>query len=334
MAWFLCAYLCMGLCIVTAFAQSGGTITGTVSDTDGVALAKAAIQAKNASSGAVYKAESSTTGAYTLAQLPVGTYDLSVFVPGMRPYRQNVTVQAAQTLRLDIRVQDFENLNTLGDGRELFADLTTPHKTPAGPTPRAARGKPDLSGVWYAQRTIDPGKPEPLPWAQALAKERTENSRKDHPMAYCLPGGITFFAAVRFYRVVQTPAILVVISEAGPPGYRQIFLDGRSHPKNLEPAWMGHSIGQWEGDTLVVDSVGFNDKTWLDNEGRPHTEKLHLTERYRRPNLGHLEVEFTIDDPGPMRSLGRSRESPTSLRRKRRFRNTSATRTTRISNTW
>jgi hypothetical protein len=291
-------FMALFLCGLAAFAQSGGTIAGTVSDTDGVALAKAAIQAKNGSSGAVYKAESSTAGAYTLAQLPVGTYDLSVFVPGMLPYRQNVTVQSAQTLLLDIRVQDFVNLNTLGDGRELIADLTTPHAAPSGPTPRTPDGKPDLSGVWYAQRTIDPGKPEPLPWAQALAKERTENSLKDHPMAYCLPGGITFFAAVRFYRVVQTPPILVMISEAGPPGYRQVFLDGRSHPKNLEPAWMGHSIGKWEGDTLVVDSVGFNDKTWLDNEGRPHTEKLHLTERYRRTNLGHLEVEFTIDDPG------------------------------------
>jgi hypothetical protein len=281
-----------------AFAQGGGGITGIVSDTDGVALAKAAIQATNTTTKAVYKATSSDTGGYTLAQLPTGTYDLSVAARGMPPYQQeNVAVQGAQMLSLNIRVPDF-GLNTLGDGREFFADLIVRHKTPSGPTPRAPNGKPDLSGVWHGSPPSDPGKPEPLPWAKALVRQRAENNRKDLPSGLCLPHGVTLFGTVHFYRVVQTPTILVMVSEQDTPNYRQIFLDGRGHPKNLDPTWMGHSVGHWEKDTLVVDSVGFNDKAWLDGAGHPYTEKTHITERYRRPDLGHLEIEFTIDDAG------------------------------------
>ena len=279
-----------------ALAQSNGTIAGTVSDMDGVALTKAAIQLTNTATRAEYKTTSSDTGSYTFTQLPAGTYDLSVVAAGMPPYRQeNVVVQGAQTLDLNIRVPDF-GFNTLGDGREFFADLRARHETPSGPTPRTATGEPDLSGVWRGSLPSDPGKSEPLPWAQALVKERRENNLKDSPSGFCLPDGVTQFGNFHPYRVVQTPAILVMISEFDIPGYRQIFLDGRSHPKNLEPTWMGHSVGHWEGDTLLVDSVGFNDKTWLGLN--PHTEMLHLTERWRRPDLGHLEVEFTIDDPG------------------------------------
>src|SRR2546422_4555651 len=100
----------------------------------------------------------------------------------------------------------------------------------------------------------------------------------------------------RLLLVKKTPGYMVIIAEHDLPP-RQIFLDGRSHPKNLDPTWMGHSIGHWEGDTLVVDSVGFNGRAWIDLEGHPFTEKTHITEHWRRPDLGHLEVEFTIDDP-------------------------------------
>jgi hypothetical protein len=82
---------------------------------------------------------------------------------------------------------------------------------------------------------------------------------------------------------------------------RQIFLDGRSHPSDPNPTWLGHSVGRWEGDTLVVDSIGFNDKTWLDLNGHPHTEMLHLVEWYRRPDLGHLELELRVEDSGALK---------------------------------
>lgn len=279
------------------FAQNTATIAGTVSDSDGVALGKAAIQATNTATKTVFKATASDNGGYTLAQLPAGSYDLLATAPGMPPYQQqDVVVQASQTLRLDIRVQDF-GFNTLGDGREFFANLIARHQTPQGPTPRDANGHPDLSGVWLGSLPTL-GDAEPLPWARDLMKQRADVNYKGSPQSLCLPPGITVFGVTFPYRIVQTPTILVMIAEQEVPHYRQIFLDGRVHPKNLEPTWMGHSVGHWEQDTLVVDSAGFNDKTWLDGRGRPHTERMHITERWRRPDLGHLQVEFTIDDPG------------------------------------
>jgi len=85
--------------------------------------------------------------------------------------------------------------------------------------------------------------------------------------------------------------------EGGIPGSRQVFLDGRGHPENLQPTWLGHSIGKWEKDTLVIDSRGFNDKGWLEG-AKPQTEQLHVIERYRRVDYGHIQLEITIDDPG------------------------------------
>jgi hypothetical protein len=280
------------------FGQGAGSITGTVSNLPGEAVANLAVQAVNAATNAIYKAVSSAKGIYTLDSLPSGTYDVSVAAAGFNPFVQkNVTVGAAQTLRLDIHLTDYQ-LDTLGDGREFRIDLTSPHATPAGPTPRAADGKPDFSGVWYAQRPVDPGKPEPLPWVEALLRERAANNSKDAPGAHCLTRGVTAAGALFPYKLVQTPTLLVMLFEDDIPSHRQVFLDGRGHPKDPNPSWMGHSIGHWEGEVLVIDTVGFNDRSWLDPQGHPHTEKMRVTERLRRPDLGHLEIEFTIDDPG------------------------------------
>jgi Carboxypeptidase regulatory-like domain len=292
-AFFLCACLCMSV----AFAQSGGTITGAVLDLPGKAVANAPVQAKNVSTNAIYRAASSETGRYTLAQLPPGAYELSVNAAGFNTYVEpNVTVAAAQTLSFDIHLIDFQ-FDTLGDGREFRVDQVTPHPAPSGPTPRTPDGKPDLSGVWFAQRTVDPGKPEPLPWVEALLKERVANNFKDSPGAHCLTRGIAAAGALFPYQLVQTRNLLVMLFEDDIPSHREIYLDGRGHPKDPNPAWMGHSIGHWEGDALVVDTVGFNDRSWINAQGHPHTEIMRVTERFRRPDLGHLEIEFTIDDP-------------------------------------
>jgi len=286
------------LCVSVGLAQSGGTITGSVSNLPGEAVVNAPVQAINTSTNAVYRTASSASGVYTLPQLPSGTYEVSVAAPGFNPFVQkNVTVAGAQTLRLDIHLTDYQ-LDTLGDGREFRVDLISPHATPSGPTPRAADGKPDLSGVWYAQRPVDPGKPEPLPWVEELLRERAANNSKDAPGAHCLTRGVTAAGALFPYKLVQTPTLLVMLFEDDIPSHRQVFLDGRGHPKDPNPSWMGHSIGHWEGDVLVIDTVGFNDRSWLDPQGHPHTEKMRVTERLRRPDLGHLEIEFTIDDPG------------------------------------
>jgi len=287
------------LLAAAAFAQnSGGTLTGTVVDLAGDTVANAPIQATNTATHMVYKATSSEKGAYAIAQLPAGVYELTVAAPGFNPYtQQHVAVTAGQTLRFDIHLFDFQ-LNTLGDGRDFRISQITPHATPSGPVPRTREGKPDLSGVWYAQRTVYPGKPSPLPWADALQRERAANNSKDSPGAHCLPRGLTNAGALFPYKLVQTPALLVMIFEDDTPSHRQVFLDGRVHPRDPNPNWMGHSIGHWEGDDLVVDTVGFNDQSWLDNIGHPHTEMLHITERLHRADLGHLEIEFTIEDPG------------------------------------
>jgi hypothetical protein len=281
-----------------AFGQTSGTITGTVFDLSGNGVAKAPIQATSLATKAAYQAASSDKGSYKLESLPAGVYEITVAPPGYSSYTEsNVMVRAGQTLNLDIHLVDFQ-LGTLGDGVEFRVDQLTPHATPKGSAPRAPDGKSDLTGVWYAQRTVDPGKPEPLPWAQKLLEERAANNNKDAPGAHCLTRGITAAGALFPYELVQTPARLVMIFEDDVPSHRTVYLDGRRHPKDPNPDWMGHSIGHWEGDTLVVDTIGFNDKSWLDNVGHPHTERLHVTERIRRPNLGHLEIEFTIDDPG------------------------------------
>jgi hypothetical protein len=290
--------LVLFLLTAAAFAQNSGTITGTVVDLAGDPVAGAPIQATDVATKTVYTAASSVKGVYTLAQLPAGTYELSVSVPGFNPYtQQNVAIAAGQALRFDIHLFDFQ-LNTLGDGREFRISQITPHATLSGPTPRTREGKPDLSGVWYAQRTVDPGKPEPLPWADALQRERAANNSKDAPGAHCLPRGLTNAGALFPYKLVQTPTLLVMIFEDDTPSHRQVFLDGRGHPKDPNPNWMGHSIGHWEGDVLVVDTVGFNDLSWLDTIGHPHTEMLHITERLHRVDLGHLEIELTVEDPG------------------------------------
>jgi hypothetical protein len=288
--FFLCA---------SALAQTTGAITGTISNLDGDAVPNAPIQATNARTNATFKAASSQTGGYTLAQLPAGIYNLSITLLGYNPFtQQNVAVGAAQTLRLDIHLLDFQ-LGTLGDGREFRIDLLSPHAgTPSGPAPRTADGKPDLSGVWYAQRPVDPGTPQPLPWAEALLGERAANNSKDAPGAHCMPRGLTNAGALFPYKLVQTPKLLVMLFEDDIPSHRQVFLDGRRPPKDPNPRWMGYSSGHWDGETLVVETVGFDDRSWLTAQGHPHTEMMRVIERFRRPDLGHLEIEITIDDPG------------------------------------
>jgi hypothetical protein len=274
-----------------------GMIAGTVLDPAGKIVSNAPVQAKNTATGSVHKAASAANGTYTLADLPAGSYDISVFVPGLRGYeKKNVAVEAAKTSSLDIHIQESTQLSTLGeDPLAIVTDLRM-HKPPSGPTPHTVDGKPDLSGVWWQPATVDPGKPEWLPFAEKVAKERAENNRQDSPQARCLPPAV--LRARPLHQFVQSKDFLIEIADDDFPGFHQIYLDGRAHPKDPDPAWYGHSIGHWEGDTLVVDRVNFIDSVWLDQDSHPHTNKLHVVERYRRPDLGHLEIEFTVEDPG------------------------------------
>lgn len=171
-------------------------------------------------------------------------------------------------------------------------------EVPLGPTPRTSDGKVDFSGVW------DPGfgfagiGSVPLqPWAAALYQERRANQSSDDPEARCLPAGVPRISPFP-QKFVQTPALVVILDEGNVHSYRQLFLDGREHARDTFPLWMGDSVAGWDQDTLVVETIGFNDKTWLNGQGLPHTEQLRVVERYSRPDLGHMVVEITLEDAG------------------------------------
>ncbi len=179
----------------------------------------------------------------------------------------------------------------------------------SAPAPRLADGHPDLQGIWepnankYLRNIAADMKPEDVPyqpWARAVADERADGSHsKEDPDANCLPQGVPKIAAAPApWKIVQTPGFIVVVHEAFNL-WRQIFTDGRELLPNeeLTPTWMGYSVGKWEGDTLVVDTRGFNGKAWLDQLGKPSTEALHVIERYRRKDYGHMDIQITIDDP-------------------------------------
>lgn len=191
----------------------------------------------------------------------------------------------------------------------------------AAPAPRTADGKPDLSGIWQ----LDPEGPCPeigcqvdykaarefrnigarlpggslpyQPWAAALAKERTSHLGKDDPVGFCKPGGAVRLLTFPPYRkFIQLPDLVVLLSERDAT-YRQIFLDGRPLPEDPTPNFNGYSVGRWEGDTLVVQTNGLREGTWLDRNGSTISDVAKMTERYRRVNFGRLEIDLTIDDP-------------------------------------
>jgi hypothetical protein len=165
----------------------------------------------------------------------------------------------------------------------------------AAPAPRGADGHPDLSGPWTGRSAVIRVPDEALTArSKALIREREENYFKQRPAFQCRPSGPETVNGWR--RIIQTPSIITIAYET--LTYRLIFMDGRTLEADPERTWMGYSVGRWEGDTLVVDSFGFNDRTWLDARGLPHTEALRTTERYRRRNLGQLQVELTVTDPG------------------------------------
>jgi hypothetical protein len=198
----------------------------------------------------------------------------------------------------------------------------------SAPAPRAADGKPNLSGLWQTDSAppellerLIPGATngageEPLsqyyinifadfkpnetplqPAAAARFAQRTPNFSKESPLPHCLPIGMPLVeTAPAPYKIIQTPGLTFMLYERDTT-FRQVYTDGRKLPDDPQPSWLGYSVGKWEGDTLVVDTIGFNDRGWLDARGHSHSEALHLTERFRRLDFGHMEVELTFDDP-------------------------------------
>jgi hypothetical protein len=276
-----------------ANAQQTSALAGSVVDRYGVVVARAPVEARNTATGAVFRTFASDQANYELTGLPAGTYDVSITLIGFRPYRrENVVLAQGQALRLDIRMEDGETLNTPGE----FYFRRAVGKPPEGAVPRTSAGTPDLSGVWLPSANTNPEPPPILPAAEAQRRQRFASGVT--PRSMCLPTGIVLTPEIDLMKFVQTPNLLVILVEGGDPGFRQIFLDGRAHPKDPFPTWQGHSVGRWEGDTLVVDTVGLNDKVSLTLTEHPQTEQMHVVERFRRTALGRLEIEVTLDDPG------------------------------------
>lgn len=139
------------------------------------------------------------------------------------------------------------------------------------------------------------------PWARAMVDYRQANSLKDEPYTRCKPsGGPRFFATAYGLEILDRPDLerIYIFVIGGPHTYRTIYMDGQPHPTDPAPSYLGHSIGRWERDTLVIDTVGFNERAWIDRNAMPHTDQLHMIERVTRVDSDTLEYEVTIDDPG------------------------------------
>jgi len=180
------------------------------------------------------------------------------------------------------------------------------------PAPRMPDGKPDLSGLWragnnggpvpYVVDLVQDIKDEVIfkPAAEAVYQKRLAELGRDWPPRNCLPVGPAH-GLIGTYRIIQSPAVVALLfNEEVGDDYRQIFLDGRELPRDPNPTWRGYSVGHWEGETLVVETAGFNDRSWLDMAGHPHSERLHVSERFQRTDFGHMQFQVTFDDPETM----------------------------------
>jgi len=176
---------------------------------------------------------------------------------------------------------------------------------PAGPAPKNAEGKPDISGAWAPNAIrenvdmVGAGVQVPFQeWSEKLYKTHKENISKDDPEARCLPPGVPRMSTTPYpFRITQVPGLTLIVYEGGAHVWRQIFTDGRPHSKDPNPSWLGESIGHWDGDTFEVDTIALNGKTWIDESGIPTSDALHVIERFHRIDLGHLEIEHTVEDP-------------------------------------
>jgi hypothetical protein len=285
-----------GLFVFSVWGQTNSALSGSVRDSSGIAVEAATVRAKNTQTQSMSTSVTSSEGSYKFSDLPPGVYDISITgVTAMSNFeRKNVVVESKPGV-LDIRMDYNTQLGTLGEDRINLSVDARRHKPPAGPTPRTKDGKPDLSGVWWRPNDLSGGGPQFLPAADAIARERRDRNSKDSPQARCLPGAVLRFGPL--FQMVQSDDYLVIINDDESPGFHVVYLNS-GHPEDPNPAWYGHNTAQWDGDTLVLDRVAFDERIWLDQAGHPHSPKLHVVERYRRPDLGHLESEIIVDDPG------------------------------------
>jgi hypothetical protein len=281
--------------VLAAYAAAQGVISGSITSPQGP-LEGATVRALNLATNAVREAIVLRDGTYAL-NLPSGNYDIFIRKAQYSMVtRRGIAVVNGKKIQVDAILNP--NANSGVPGETIFQIWGERADHLAGDVPRTPEEKPDLSGVWLPGLDLDADDPPFLPWAAALQKDRASFSSKDDPRAKCLPSGVVRTNLLDLTKFVQTKTLLIILIEGSPPGFRQVYLDGRVVPADLEPSWMGYSVGHWDGDTLVIDTTGFHDRGWIDVTGKPQTQKLHVTERMHRRDLGTLDVEITIDDPG------------------------------------
>ena len=285
-----------------------GSLTGTISYPDGSPVPNAPVQLKSGISGGLVRTVSKQDGRYAFNNLPAGTYEFTLVMPCCAYARvaNEIVIEPGKAVVRNIGLIETVNGSTLGDDPGRLAEVMRRRaKVPVRPVPKMTAGTPDLSGLWVLTNDPYPETARLQPAAAARRKVLTDDQRL-MPHNRCLPGPppLPGSAAPFIAKFVQTPALLVALFEDY-PGFRQIFLDGRRHPAVWEPSWMGHSVGHWEKDVLVVDTVGFNDRSLIGGIGGgdfPHSEALHMVERYRRPEFGRMELSVTFEDSNALSS--------------------------------
>ncbi len=301
------AALCVSSAMASvAFGQGAtGRIEARLVDPNGAQIVNvdANVYVKNAATGEMKSMPLPKEGVFTIAGLAPGVYDLTIPIQSAMyaAYEQKtIRIAAGEVVKADLNVGWSGNLGTIGDDPTMLgADMRKRAGDVSGPTPRMADGKPDFNGMWYVIPQ-DRGARPPIPmqkWAEDMNKELQRiNQQGAH--VYCLPQSATPITLPFPHKFVQTKDVLVHITEFTTPGYRQIFLDGRPHPPAEEwnPSWMGHSVGHWEGGTLVVDTIGFRDQVYVAMADSGHSDRMHIVERIRMVEPDVLEVAMVITD--------------------------------------
>jgi hypothetical protein len=297
---FLASIVLLSACTPEA---TEGVIQGNLVDINGAVITgiDTPIYMTNEATGEEFSAPSNINGQYIVGSLPEGTYRLDF--PGFGAmyqsyFEENIAIVAGEILNKDLNIDWGINLGTIGDDPGM---LGNDMRARAGdlsniPVPKMADGKPDLTGMWYNFRSTAREQNRSIPhqpWAEEI-NDQLRALGQQNAGSYCLPQSAVPTTLSFPYKFIHTEDLLLQLSEFVTPGFRQIFLDGREIPEIWNPSWYGHSVGHWEGDTLVVVSTGYNEIT---PGFGVHTENLKVTERYTRTEFGRLEIEITAEDP-------------------------------------
>jgi hypothetical protein len=278
--------------LLTPIAVHGASLSGTIRDFEGNPLSGMPVQLTHSATGQHHRTFSDEDGSYAFDDVQDGPYDLWVNPPGfaLSPFEQegitlegNVTLDPTLTLGLGQGI--------VGEEGVFSAMRAKPGEIPDLPVPMLD-GHPDLNGFWMLLPDPFGERADPRPEAARIQAERAAAGFADDPGIKCLP--INPNGLLGWGRFLHTGDRLVFITETS-PGWRQIHLDGRDLPEDPNPTWLGHSVGRWEGDTLVVETVGFNGRGWHD--GYPISERMRVRETFRRTSYGEIEYTATYDDP-------------------------------------